>query len=163
MGVKSDGRIVAGRIATPGPGLLPDGLRVGATDAVFLGVVPALRHTGVPARSGRHATVFVVPTDQGPQAIVCTSVAATPCEAVAATLQQKGALNLDGVSLASPMSLVRLVGGEDVHVAVEHEVPARLRSISSSSGIGRYAEARWLICRSKRSGTTSRRSACTTC
>jgi drug/metabolite transporter (DMT)-like permease len=30
--------------------------------------------------------------------------------AVAATLQQKGALNLDGVSLAQPMSLVRLVG-----------------------------------------------------
>ena len=30
--------------------------------------------------------------------------------AVAATFQQKGALNLDGVSLASPMSLVRLVG-----------------------------------------------------
>src|SRR4029453_12676779 len=30
--------------------------------------------------------------------------------AVAATLQQKGALNLDGVSLAKPMSLVRLVG-----------------------------------------------------
>jgi uncharacterized membrane protein len=30
--------------------------------------------------------------------------------AVAATLQQKGALNLDGVSLAHPMSLVRLVG-----------------------------------------------------
>jgi drug/metabolite transporter (DMT)-like permease len=30
--------------------------------------------------------------------------------AVAASLQQKGALNLDGVSLANPMSLVRLVG-----------------------------------------------------
>jgi len=30
--------------------------------------------------------------------------------AVAATLQQKGALKLDGVSLAKPMSLVRLVG-----------------------------------------------------
>ncbi len=30
--------------------------------------------------------------------------------AVAATLQQKGALNLDGVSLSQPMSLVRLVG-----------------------------------------------------
>src|SRR5512133_1567817 len=30
--------------------------------------------------------------------------------AVAATLQQKGALKLDGVSLTSPMSLVRLVG-----------------------------------------------------
>jgi drug/metabolite transporter (DMT)-like permease len=30
--------------------------------------------------------------------------------AVAATLQQKGALNLEGVSLAHPMSLVRLVG-----------------------------------------------------
>jgi len=30
--------------------------------------------------------------------------------AVAATLQQKGALKLDGVSLAQPMSLVRLVG-----------------------------------------------------
>ena len=30
--------------------------------------------------------------------------------AVAATLQQKGALNLDGVSLANPMSLVRLAG-----------------------------------------------------
>ena len=30
--------------------------------------------------------------------------------AVAATLQQKGALNQDGVSLAKPMSLVRLVG-----------------------------------------------------
>src|SRR4029453_9094806 len=30
--------------------------------------------------------------------------------AVAATLQQKGALNLDGVSLAKPMSLVRLIG-----------------------------------------------------
>ena len=30
--------------------------------------------------------------------------------AVAATLQQKGALNLDGVSLAQPMSLIRLVG-----------------------------------------------------
>ena len=30
--------------------------------------------------------------------------------AVAATLQQKGALNLDGVSLAQPLSLVRLVG-----------------------------------------------------
>jgi drug/metabolite transporter (DMT)-like permease len=30
--------------------------------------------------------------------------------AVAATLQQKGALNLDGVSLAKPMSLVRLFG-----------------------------------------------------
>src|SRR4029450_5577645 len=29
---------------------------------------------------------------------------------VAATLQQKGALNLDGVSLAKPMSLVRLIG-----------------------------------------------------
>jgi hypothetical protein len=30
--------------------------------------------------------------------------------AVAATLQQKGALNLDGVSLGNPKSLVRLVG-----------------------------------------------------
>ncbi len=90
-----DGRIVAGRIAKPGPGLLPDGLRVGATDAVFLGVVPALRHTGVPARGGRHATVFVVPTDQGPQAIVCTSVAASPCEAVAATLHLRSATALD--------------------------------------------------------------------
>ena len=90
-----DGRIVAGRIAKPGPGLLPDGLQVGATDAVFLGVVPALRHTGVPARGGRHATVFVVPTDQGPQAIVCTSVAASPCEAVAATLHLRSATALD--------------------------------------------------------------------
>ena len=90
-----DGRIVAGRIAKPGPGLLPDGVRVGATDAVFLGVVPALRHTGVPARGGRHATVFVVPTDQGPQAIVCTSVAASPCEAVAATLHLRSATALD--------------------------------------------------------------------
>ncbi|MGZ6644456.1 MAG: serine/threonine-protein kinase, partial [Solirubrobacteraceae bacterium] len=90
-----DGRIVAGRIAKPGPGLLPDGVRVGATDAVFLGVVPALRHTGVPARGGRNATVFVVPTDQGPQAIVCTSVAASPCEAVAATLHLRSATALD--------------------------------------------------------------------
>ena len=90
-----DGRIVAGRIAKPGPGLLPDGLQVGATDAVFLGVVPALRHTGVPSGSGRHATVFVVPTDQGPQAIVCTSVAASPCEAVAATLHLRSATALD--------------------------------------------------------------------
>jgi hypothetical protein len=90
-----DGRIVAGRIAKPGPGLLPDGLQVGATDAVFLGVVPALRHTGVPARGGRHATVFVVPTDQGAQAVVCTSVAASPCEAVAATLRLRTATALD--------------------------------------------------------------------
>ena len=30
--------------------------------------------------------------------------------ALAATLQQKGALNLAGVSLANPMSLVRLAG-----------------------------------------------------
>ena len=93
-----DGRIVAGRIAKPGPGLLPDGLQVGATDTVFLGVVPALRHTGVPARGGRHATVFVVPTDQGPQAIVCTSVATSPCEAVAATLHLRSATALDVAS-----------------------------------------------------------------
>ena len=38
--------------------------------------------------------------------------------ALAATLQQKGALNIAGVSLAKPMSLVRLAG--QTHVAPRH-------------------------------------------
>ena len=90
-----DGSIVAGRIAKPGPGLLPAGMAANATDAVSLGATPALRHQGVPAKGGAPATVFVVPTDRGPEAIACVGVATSRCEAVAATLRLRTAGALD--------------------------------------------------------------------
>jgi serine/threonine-protein kinase len=86
-----DGRIVAGRIARPGPGLLPEGLTASATDTVSLGATPAFRHQGVRAKGGAPATVFVVPTNRGPEAIACVGVASSRCEAVAATLHLRAA------------------------------------------------------------------------
>ena len=62
-----DGSIVAGRIAKPGPGLLPAGMTASATDTVSLGSTPAFRHQGVGAKAAAPATVFVVPTDHGPR------------------------------------------------------------------------------------------------
>ena len=46
------------------------------TDVVSLDRTPALRHTGVPTGAGASATVFVVSTEDGPQAIACAG--ATP-------------------------------------------------------------------------------------
>ena len=86
-----DGSIVAGRIAKPGPGLLPAGMTASATDTVSLGVTPAFRHQGVGAKGAAPATVFVVPTDRGPEAIACVGVATSRCEAVAATLHLRAA------------------------------------------------------------------------
>ena len=80
-------RIVAGRIAAPAPGLLPRRRRRRAPDdVVSLDRTPALRHTGVPA-GGASATVFVVSTDDGPQAIACVGASPKGCEGVAATLK----------------------------------------------------------------------------
>ena len=86
-----DGSIVAGRIAKPGPGLLPAGMTASATDTVSLGSTPAFRHQGVGAKAAAPATVFVVPTDHGPEAIACVGVATSRCEAVAATLHLRAA------------------------------------------------------------------------
>jgi serine/threonine-protein kinase len=88
--------IVAGKIANPGPGLLPVG--VGAprkTDVVSLDRTPALRHTGVPAGAGGSATVFVVSTEDGPEAIACAGASPKACEGVAATLRLKTGAALD--------------------------------------------------------------------
>jgi hypothetical protein len=90
-----DGRIAAGRIAQPGPGFLPAGVSAAATDAVWLGLTPALRHTGVPAGRGATATVFVVPTDRAPEAIVCAGVSRSACESVAATVHLRSATAVD--------------------------------------------------------------------
>jgi Protein kinase domain len=90
-----DGRIAAGRIAHPGPGFLPAGVTAAATDAVWLGLTPALRHTGVPAGHGATATVFVVPTDRAPQAIVCSGVSTSACESVVATVHLRSATAVD--------------------------------------------------------------------
>jgi hypothetical protein len=89
------GRVVAGRIAHPGPGFLPAGVTAASTDPVWLGRTPALRHSGVKARSGGPATVFVVPTDQGPEAIVCAGVATSACEAVVSTVRLRTANAVD--------------------------------------------------------------------
>jgi hypothetical protein len=90
-----DGRIAAGRIAHPGPGFLPAGVTAAATDAVWLGQTPALRHTGVAAGHGATATVFVVPTDRSPQAIVCAGVSTSACESVVATVHLRSATAVD--------------------------------------------------------------------
>ena len=90
-------RIVAGRIAHPGPGLLPVGVGApGATGVVTLDRTPALRHTDLPAGAGASATVFVVSTQAGPEAIACVGAGPSGCEAVAATLRLKtgGALDI---------------------------------------------------------------------
>jgi serine/threonine-protein kinase len=91
-----DARIVAGRIAHPGPGLLPAVVKPpGATDAVTLGATPALRHAAVPAGAGALATVFVVPTANGVHALACVGATGSDCEAVAGTLRVRGAAALD--------------------------------------------------------------------
>jgi Protein kinase domain len=84
-------RIVAGKIAHPGPGLLPVGVRApAATGVVTLDRTPALRHTDIPAGAGQSATVFVVSTDDGPEAIACVGASPKGCEGVAATLRMDG-------------------------------------------------------------------------
>jgi hypothetical protein len=97
IALRSEGaRIVAGKIARPGPGLLPVGVRPpAATSGVTLGQTPALRHTGIPAAGGTTATVFVVATDRGPEAIACVGATDKACESVAATLRLNGADALD--------------------------------------------------------------------
>jgi hypothetical protein len=83
-------RIVAGKIAHPGPGLLPVGVGApSATGVVTLDRTPALRHTDVPAGANAAATVFVVSTDEGPEAIACVGASPKGCEGVAATLKMK--------------------------------------------------------------------------
>jgi hypothetical protein len=105
-----DGSIVAGRIANPGPGFLPAGLTASATHAVSLGTTPALRHQGVPAQGGAPATVFVVPTDRGPEAVACVGVATSSCEAVAATLRLRSSSPLSiEPSKAYAVTLARLL------------------------------------------------------
>jgi hypothetical protein len=84
-------RIVAGKIAHPGPGLLPVAVAApSATGVVTLDKTPALRHTDVPAGADASATVFVVSTDDGPEAIACVGASPKGCEGVAATLKMKG-------------------------------------------------------------------------
>jgi protein kinase-like protein len=97
IALRSQGaRIVAGKIAEPGPGLLPVGVRSpAATSVVTLGETPALRHTGVPAAGGTTATVFVVATDRGPEAVACVGATVKACDGVAATLRLNGAEALD--------------------------------------------------------------------
>ena len=58
--------------------------------------------------------------------------------AVAATLQQKGALNLDRVSLANPMSLVRLVG-QRMWLLRDRRAPRRVRAPGGALDRGRLA------------------------
>ena len=90
-------RIVAGRIAHPGPGLLPVGVGApGATGVVTLDRTPALRHTDLPAGAGASATVFVVSTRPGPRRSPASGPRPSGCEAVAATLRLKtgGALDI---------------------------------------------------------------------
>jgi hypothetical protein len=63
---------------------------------VTLDRTPALRHTDVPAGAGVAATVFVVSTNSGPEAIACVGASPKGCEGVAATLKMKdvGALDI---------------------------------------------------------------------
>jgi protein kinase-like protein len=124
-----DGRIVAGRIADPGPGLLPAGVTPKATDAVWLGQMAALRHTGVPAASGATATIFVVPTDQAPQAIVCTGVSARACEAVAATAHLQAATSVDvQPNRAYAAALAKLLADQGRREAADRRALARAKT-----------------------------------
>jgi hypothetical protein len=120
------GSIVAGRIANPGPGFLPAGLTASATDAVSLGTTPALRHQGVAAKGGSPATVFVVPTDRGPEAIACVGVATSKCEAVAATLRLRSssALGIEP-SKAYAVTLVRLLRDQSRRERADRKALAR--------------------------------------
>ena len=94
-------QLVAGRVATTGPALLPRPFlkRLGERprpDAVRLGELAAYRYRGLrPGRSRRRVTLFVVPTTKGVATVAC--VGDRPgdelggCERIAQTLELSGA------------------------------------------------------------------------
>jgi hypothetical protein len=132
--------IVAGRIAKPGPGLLPAGMTATATDAVSLGVTPALRHQGVPAKGGAPATVFVVPTNRGPEAIACVGVATSRCEAVAATLHLRTASPLDvAPSRAYAAALGRLLREQSTRERADRRALGRAASGAAQGSVAESA------------------------
>jgi len=133
-------RIVAGRIADPGPGLLPADVRPGATDTVTLGSMTALRHTGVPTGAGA-ATVFVVATDRGPRALACVGATSSDCEAVAATLHVRGAKALDlGPSAAYASALTGLLREHAAGDAAEHGALRRAQRSTTQAVVARAAQ-----------------------
>jgi serine/threonine-protein kinase len=119
-------RIVAGRIATPGPGLLPEGAPPpGGTEVVGLGSTAALHHTGLRV-SGRPAELYLVPTDSGVQALSCVSTTAADCEAVAATLRVRGATPRDvRPSPAYAAALAKLLAGRAERATADRRALAR--------------------------------------
>jgi Protein kinase domain len=124
-----DGRIVAGQVADPGPGLLPAGVQPpGATEVVGLGPTPALYHTGMRA-SGEPAKLFVVPTDHGVQALACVRVSDEDCEAVAATLRLRGATPLDvRPNVPYAAALTKLLADRGRRAAADRRDLARART-----------------------------------
>jgi serine/threonine-protein kinase len=116
-------RIVAGRIADPGPGLLPAGTQPRATELVTLGSsTAALSHTGIAGA----AKVFVVPTSNGVQALACVRTSDADCEAVAATLRVRGATAVD-VRPSAPYAsaLTKLLGDRARRAAADRRALAR--------------------------------------
>jgi serine/threonine-protein kinase len=120
-------RIVAGKIARPGPGLLPVGVGApSATGVVTLDRTPALRHTDVPAGANAAATVFVVSTDDGPEAIACVGATPKGCEGVAATLKMKTGNALDiRPSKAYATALTALLAAHTRREAADRRALAR--------------------------------------
>jgi hypothetical protein len=135
-----DGSLVAGRIANPGLGLLPAGLKASATDAVWLGGTPALRHVGVPGRGGAPATVFVVPTDRGAEAIACVGVATAGCEAVAATVHLRGSTALAiEPSKAYAVALGKLLRDQSRRESADRRALARAATGSAQGAVAASA------------------------
>jgi serine/threonine-protein kinase len=119
-------RIVAGPIVKPGPGLLPAGVKASATDAVALGSTPALRYMGVTGAGNAPATVFVVVTDRGPDAIACVGAATSACNAVVATLQLRRSSPLDiEPSKAYATALSGVLGDQTRREAADRRALAR--------------------------------------
>ncbi len=135
-------RIVAGRIAEPGPGLLPKGTAPpGATEIVGLGSTAALHHTGLRV-AGKRAELFVVPTDGGVQAVSCVDTAVTDCEAVAATLRLRGAKALDvRPSPAYAGALAKLLAGRAERAIADRRALARAGN-SRTQAAAAHAAAR---------------------
>jgi hypothetical protein len=145
------GRIVAGRIADPGPGLLPAGSQPPrTTDLVTLGSsTAALSHTGLPGAT----KVFVVPTDNGVQALTCARTSDADCEAVAATLRLRGATALD-VRPSAPYAsaLTKLLGDRARRAGADRRALARAGT-SRAQAAAATAAARANAAFARRAGT----------
>jgi serine/threonine-protein kinase len=133
-------RIVAGQIAKPGPGLLPEGTPPpGATEVVDLGSTAALRHTGMRGQ----AELYVVPTDSGVQALSCAGTAAADCETVAATLRVRGAKPLDvRPSTVYAAALAKLLAGRAERATADQHALTRAGN-SRTQAAAAHEAARW--------------------